>query len=384
MDNLFFKEENKMIQNMVCDFAKGQIQPIVKELDKNGIFPKEIVKKMGQLGLMGINVPAKYGGSDLDTVAYSTAIIELAKVDASVAITMASHTSLGTLPLLLFGNERLKKKHLPKIASGEMLSALGLIEPHTGSDIGSIKTIATKVGEKYIVNGEKNFIINAGEAGLLSFTSRVVEKGTYKGIGVFMVSTDIKGLRIGEKENKMGLRASDTRSVYFENMEVDFSSMLYFSKNGINKFLKNLTLGRISIAALSVGTAKAAYQKAMEYSNDRIAFNKPINHFQSNSFKLADMATKIEASELLVYHAAWLKDKGENFIKEAAMAKLYASEAAMEITREAIQIHGGYGYVHEYDVERFFRDAKILEIVEGTSEIQRLTISKEIIKDKMA
>ena len=384
MDNLFFKEENKMIQNMVCDFAKGQIQPIVKELDKNGIFPKEIVKKMGQLGLMGINVPAKYGGSDLDTVAYSTAIIELAKVDASVAITMASHTSLGTLPLLLFGSERLKKKHLPKIASGEMLSAFGLIEPHTGSDIGSIKTIATKVGEKYIVNGEKNFIINAGEAGLLSFTSRVVEKGIYKGVGVFMVSTDIKGLRIGEKENKMGLRASDTRSVYFENMEVDFSSMLYFSKNGINKFLKSLALGRLSIGALSVGTAKAAYQKAMEYSNDRIAFNKPINHFQSISFKLADMATKIEASELLVYHAAWLKDRGGNFIKEASMAKLYASEAAMEITREAIQIHGGYGYVHEYDVERFFRDAKILEIVEGTSETQRLTISREIIKDNMA
>ena len=384
MDNLFFKEEHKMIQNMVCDFAKSEIRPLAKELDKNGSFPRRIVEKMGQLGLMGINIPAKYGGSDLDTVAYLTAIIELAKVDASVAITMASHSSLGTLPLLLFGNERLKQKYLPKIASGEMLSALGLIEPNGGSDIELIKTIATKVGEKYIVNGEKTFVTNAGEAGFLSFTSRVVEKDSDKGIGVFIVSTDIKGLRIGEKENKMGWRASDTRSVYFENMEVDFSSMLYFSKNGINKFLESLTLGRLSIGALSVGTAKAAYQKAMEYSNDRIAFNKPINHFQSISFKLADMATKIEASELLVYHAAWLKDKGENFIKEAAMAKLYASEAAMEITREAIQIHGGYGYVHEYDVERFFRDAKILEIVDGTSEIQRLTISREIIKDKMA
>tara|TARA_B100002019_G_scaffold151958_1_gene130921 strand:- start:65 stop:1219 length:1155 start_codon:yes stop_codon:yes gene_type:complete len=384
MDNLFFKEEHKMIQNMVCDFAKSEIRPLAKELDKNGSFPRRIVEKMGQLGLMGINIPAKYGGSDLDTVAYSTAIIELAKVDASVAITMASHSSLGTLPLLLFGNERLKQKYLPKIASGEMLSALALIEPHGGSDIELIKTIATKVGEKYIVNGEKTFVTNAGEAGFLSFTSRVVEKDSDKGIGVFIVSTDIKGLRIGEKENKMGWRASDTRSVYFENMEVDFSSMLYFSKNGINKFLESLTLGRLSIGALSVGTAKAAYQKAMEYSNDRIAFNKPINHFQSISFKLADMATKIEASELLVYHAAWLKDKGKNFIKEAAMAKLYASEAAMEITREAIQIHGGYGYVRENDVERFFRDAKILEIVDGTSEIQRLTISREIIKDKMA
>ena len=383
MDSLFFREEHKMVQDMVCDFARDEILPKVKELDKKGFFPRKIVKKMGQLGLMGINVPAKYGGSDLDTVAYSAAIIELAKVDASLAITMASHTSFGTLPLLLFGNERLKKKYLPKIASGEMLSALGLTETHAGSDTESIKTTATKVGEKYIVNGGKIFITNAGEAGLLSFTSRVVEEGNDKGIAVFIVSTGIKGLRIGEKENKMGWRASDTRSVYFENMEVGFSSMLYFSKNGIDKFLKSLTLGRISIGALSVGTAKAAYQKAMVYSNDRIAFNKPINHFQSIGFKLADMATKIEASELLVYHAAWLKDKGEDFIKEAAMAKLYSSEAAMEITREAIQIHGGYGYVHEYDVERFFRDAKILEIVDGTSEIQRLTISKEIIRDKM-
>ena len=383
MDSLFFKEEHKMIQKMVCDFAKDEILPKAKELDKNGSFPKEIVKKMGQLGLMGMNVPAKYGGSDLDTIAYATAIIELAKADASVAITMASHTSLGTLPLLLFANERLKKKYLPKIASGEMLSALGLTEPHAGSDTKSIKTTATKIGGKYIVNGGKIFITNAGEAGLLSFTSRVVDGGNDRGIGVFIVPTDVKGLRIEEKENKMGWRASDTRQVYFENMEVNSSDMLYSPKNGINKFLKGLTLGRISIGALSVGTATAAYQKAMVYSKDRIAFNKPINHFQSNSFKLADMAIKIEASELLVYHAAWLKDKGEKFIKEAAMAKLYASEAAMEITREAIQIHGGYGYVHEYDVERFFRDAKILEIVEGTSEMQRLTISREIIKDKI-
>ena len=383
MDSLFFEEEHKMIQKMVCDFAKDEILPKAKELDKNGSFPKEIVKKMGQIGLMGMNVPAKYGGSELDTISYTAAIIELAKADASVAITMVSHTSLGTLPLLLFGNERLKKKYLPKIASGEMLSALALTEPYAGSDTDSIKTTAIKVGDKYIVNGGKIFITNAGEAGLLSFTSRVFEGDDDKGIGVFIVPTDIKGLRIGEKENKMGWRASDTRPVYFENMEVNFSGMLYLSKNRINKFFNGLMLGRISIGALSVGTAKAAYQKAMGYSKERIAFNKPINHFQSNSFKLADMATKIEASELLVYHAAWLRDKGENFVKEAAMAKLFASEAAMEITREAIQIHGGYGYVHEYDVERFFRDAKILEIVEGTSEMQRLIISREIIKDKI-
>ena len=383
MDSLFFKEEHKMIQKMVRDFAKDEILPIAKELDKNGSFPKEIVRKMGQLGLMGINVPAKYGGSDLDTVAYATAIIELAKADASVAITMAAHTSLGTLPLLLFGNEKLKNKYLPKIACGEMLSALGLTELHAGSDTESIKTTATKVGGKYLVNGGKVFITNAGEAGILTFTSRVIEGGNDKGIGFFIVPTDVKGLRIGEKEKKMGWRASDTRRIDFENMEIDHSDMLCSPKNEINELLKGLTLGRISIGALSVGTATAAYEKAIRYSKDRIAFNKPINHFQSNSFKLADMATKIEASGLLVYHAAWLKDQGKSFLKESAMAKLYASEAAMEITRDAIQIHGGYGYVHEYDVERFFRDAKILEIVEGTSEMQRLIISREIIKEKM-
>jgi len=381
MDSLFFNEEHKMIQKMVRDFAEDEILPIAKKLDKNGNFPKEIVKKMGKLGLMGINVPAKYGGSGLDMVAYVTAIIELAKADASVAITMAAHTSLGTIPLLLFGNERLKKKYLPKIASGEMLSSLGLTELNAGSDSESIETRATKVGEKYLVNGGKIFITNAGKASVLSFTSRVVEDGNDKGIGVFIVPTDIKGLRIGEKEKKMGWRASDTRKIYFDNMKVDSENILCFPKNGIDEFFRGLTPGRISIGALSVGTATAAYEKAIVYSKDRVAFNKPINHFQSNSFKLAEMATKIEASKLLVYHAAWLKDQGKNFLKEAAMAKLYASEAAMKITREAIQIHGGYGYVHEYDVERFFRDAKILEIVEGTSEMQRLTIFREIIKE---
>ena len=381
MDSLFFKDEHKMIQGMVREFAKGEILPEARRLDANGEFPKEIVKKMGKLGLMGINVPSKYGGSGLDMVSYAAAIIELARVDASVAITMAAHTSLGTLPILLYGSTNLKKKYLPKIASGEIISAFALTEPEAGSDAGSTKTTAIKVGDDYIVNGGKIFITNAGEAGVLSFTARVVEGGKDIGIGAFIIPTNTEGLEIGTKERKMGWRASDTRQIYFKNMKINSSDMLCSPEAGFKAFLRTLTSGRISIGALSIGTATGAYEKALKYSKHRIAFNNPINHFQSISFKLADMATKIEASKLLVYHAAWLKDQGKNIIKEAAMAKLFASETAMQVTREAIQVHGGYGYVRDYDVERYFRDAKILEIGEGTSEIQRMIIAREIIKE---
>ena len=381
MDSLFFTEEHKMIQRMVSEFAKDEIIPVARELDKTGEFPKNIVKKMGSLGLMGINVPTEYGGSGLDMVSYAAAIIELAKADASIAITMAAHTSLGTLPILLYGSTSLKKKYLPKIASGEILSAFGLTEPQAGSDAGSTKTTAIKLGDDYIINGGKIFITNAGEAGVLSFTARVVEDGKDLGIGAFIIPIDTVGLEIGTKENKMGWRASDTRQIYFKNMKINSSNMLCSPKVGFKAFLKTLASGRISIGALSIGTATGAYEKALKYSKHRIAFNNPINHFQSISFKLADMATKIEASKLLVYHAAWLKDQGKNIIKESAMAKLFASETAMQVTREAIQIHGGYGYVRDYDVERYFRDAKILEIGEGTSEIQRMIIAREIIKE---
>ncbi|MBA65236.1 MAG: acyl-CoA dehydrogenase [Candidatus Marinimicrobia bacterium] len=381
MDNLFFTNEHKMIKAMVREFAESEVKPVARQLDKNSEFPKNLVKRMGELGLMGIHVPDKYGGANLDMVAYATVIIELARVDASVAITMAAHTSLGTLPLLLFGNSSQKKKYLSKIASGETLSAFGLTEPEAGSDAGSTKTTATKVGEDYVVNGGKIFITNAGEAGVLSFTARVIEDGNDMGIGAFIIPMQTKGLHIGKKEKKMGWRASDTRQIYFKDMIIASSAMLCSPKVGFKAFLKTLTSGRISIGALSVGTATGAYEKALIYSQDRIAFGKSINQFQSISFKLADMATKIEASKLLVYHAAWLKDQGKNIVKQAAMAKLFASETAMDVTKDAIQIHGGYGYVSDYDVERYFRDAKILEIGEGTSEIQRLVIARELLKD---
>ena len=381
MDSLFFKEEHIMIRDMVRNFADDQIMPLARSLDEEEKFPLELVQEMGRLGLMGMIVPQEYGGSGLDMVAFATAIIELARADASVAITMAAHNSLGTLPLLLFGNDDQKRSYLPKLASGEILGAFGLTEPEAGSDAGATKTRAIKSNNDYVVNGGKIFITNAGKAGLLSFTAQVIDSGNNIGIAAFIIPTDTPGLEIGKKEKKMGWKASDTRQIYFKDMRIPSSAMLGQPENGFKTFLKTLTSGRISIGALSVGTALGAYEKALRYSAERSAFNKPIREFQSIGFKLADMATSIEASKLLVYHAAWLKDQGKGINKEAAMAKLFASETAMNVTSDAIQIYGGYGYVKDYDVERYFRDAKILEIGEGTSEIQRLIISREIIKD---
>ena len=381
MDDLFFNQDHIMIQDMVREFAESEIMPIARKLDEEEKFPTELVKQMGELGLMGINVPEKYGGSGLDMVAYATAVMGLARADASVAITMAAHTSLGTLPILLHGSEEQKKTYLPKLASGEVIGAFGLTEPEAGSDAGSTKTMAVKQGDDYVVNGGKIFITNAGKAGLLSFTSQIEHEGKLLGIGAFVIPTVTAGLEIGPKEKKMGWRASDTRQLFFHNMKIPSSAMLGEPTDGFRTFLKTLTSGRISVGALAVGTAQGAYERALQYSTEREAFGRPINNFQSISFKLADMATDIEASKLLIYHAAWMKDQNKDIVKEAAMAKLFASETAMRVATDAIQIHGGYGYVKEYDVERYFRDAKILEIGEGTSEIQRLIISREILKE---
>ena len=381
MEDLFFKQEHAMIKKMVRDFSESNIAPIAQKIDKEEKFPRDIIQQMAELGLMGVLIPKKYGGAELDMISFVAAIIELGKVDASVAITMAAHNSLGTLPLLIFGTKEQKEMYLPQLSSGKSLGAFGLTEPNAGSDAGATKTRAVKSGDDYIVNGSKIFITNAGEAGIISFTAQVIHDGEKLGIAAFIIPSNTTGLDIGKKEKKMGWRASDTRQIYFKDMVIHKSSMLGTPKDGFKTFLNTLSSGRITIGALSIGTANGAYKKALSYSQQRMAFKKPINQFQSISFKLADMATKIHASKLLVYHAAWLKDRGKNFNKEAAMAKLFASESAMEITSEAIQIHGGYGYVSDYDVERYFRDAKILEIGEGTSEIQRLIISREIFKD---
>ena len=381
MNKLFFTDEHVMLQDMVRDFAKNEVEPLAREMDATGEFPHDLVRQMGDLGLMGIPVSEKYGGAGMDTGAYVSAVMELAKVDASLAITMAAHTSLGTVPIVLTGTEEQKQKWVPLLASGKTLGAFGLTEPEAGSDAGSTRTAAVKDGDHYVVNGGKNFITNASEAGVLSFTAQIMEEGIKKGIGAFTIPTDITGLKIGPKEKKMGWRASDRRQLFFDDMKVPVENMLGNPKEGFKTFLKTLIGGRISVGALAVGTAEGAYKKALKYSIERKAFGREIYKFQSIGFKLADMATRIEAAKLLVFNSAWMKDQGKDVIKEAAMAKLFASEVAMDVTTEAIQIYGGYGYVAEYDVERFFRDAKVLEIGEGTSEVQRLVISREIIKD---
>ncbi len=380
MDNLFFSDDHILIQDMVRKFADQEIAPVAKELDKAEEFPERLVKKMSELGLMGFHIPKKYGGSELDMISYAIVIMELARVDASVAITMAAHTSLGTLPLLMLGNEKQKEMYLPSIASGESISAFGLTEPSSGSDAGACETKAILKEGYYLINGGKIFITNAGKAKLLSFTAQVEENGNKVGIGAFIIPTNTPGLEIGPKEKKMGWCASDTRQLFFREMKIPQSSLLGDPSSGFKTFLKTLTSGRISVGALAVGTALGAYEKSLKYSKERKAFGQYIHEFQPISFKLADMATSIEASKLLVFHAAWMKDQGYNIKKESAMAKLFASETAMKVTIDAIQIHGGNGYVKDYDVERYFRDAKILEIGEGTSEIQRLIIAQEILK----
>ena len=384
MDTLFFTDEHTMLVEMVRDFADNEITPVARELDATGEFPKNIVHQMAELGLMGIPIPESLGGAGMDTVAYAATVMELARADASVAITMAAHTSLGTMPIVIAGSEKQKKKFVPPLASGEMIGAFGLTESDAGSDAGATKTTAVKKGDEYILNGGKIFITNVGEAGILNLTARVIEEDEDKGIGAFIIETNTSGLIINPKEKKMGWCASDTRQIFFEDMAVPAKNMLGTPGIGFKTFLKTLTGGRISIAALSVGTALGAYERALKYAAERKAFGKVIHKFQAIGNKLADMATEIEAAKLLTFHAAWMKDQGLDIQKEAAMAKLFASETAMRTTTEAIQIHGGYGYVKEYDVERYFRDAKILEIGEGTSEIQRLIISKNIINSVKA
>ena len=369
-----------MLRDMVREFAINEVRPISPKIDKDSIFPEENIKKMSELGLMGIPWDQKYSGTGMDIRALVIAIEEIGKECASTAATMMAHTSLGTAPIAIFGNDSQKKKYLPLLATGEIIGAFGLTEPEAGSDAGNTQTRAIKNGNEYIVNGQKVFCTNAGKAGTIIITASINDNGEEQGIGAFIVESDNPGLKIGEPESKMGWKGSDTRSIYFEDMKLSKESLLGSPSKGFKQFLQTLTGGRITIGALSLGTAQGAYERAIKYSFEREAFSKPINKFQAISFKLANMALQIQASKHLVYHAAWKKDKDMDVIKEAAMAKLMSSESAMNICTEAIQILGGYGYIHEYDVERFFRDAKILEIGEGTSEIQRIIISREILK----
>ena len=379
MEDLYFTEEHKMLRDMVRDFARNEVKPLAQELDEKGGFPYESVKKMAELGLMGIPWDEKYGGTGMDTMALVIAIEEIGKVCPSTSATMMAHTSLGTAPIAIFGTEEQKERYLPGMASGKKIGAFGLTEPNAGSDAGNTQTRAVLNGDEYIVNGEKAFCTNAGEAAVMIFTAVMVEDGEEKGISAFVIDADTEGMSLNPPEKKMGWCGSDTRSVFFKDMHISKSAVLGNPSKGFKQFLKTLTGGRITIGALGIGTAQGAFARALAYSQEREAFGKPIHKFQGVSFKLSDMATQIEAARHLVYYAAWKKDRGLPVIKEAAMAKLFSSETAMMVTTEAIQVLGGYGYIKEYDVERFFRDAKILEIGEGTSEIQRMIIARELI-----
>lgn len=375
--DLQFTEEQMMMRDMVRDFAKNVIAPQVKYMEDGG-FPRDILAEMRQLGLMGITTPAKYGGSEMDFTSYIIAINEIAKVSAVIGVILSVHTSVGTNPILYFGNEQQKQRFVPKLASGEYLGAFCLTEPSSGSDAGSLKTKAVKSGDYYELNGSKVFITNGGEADVyIVFATTNPSKGP-RGISAFIVEKGTPGLIIGKDERKMGLHGSRTVQLTFEQMKVPVENLLGEEGKGFQIAMANLDIGRIGIAAQSLGIAEAALEAATQYASERNQFGKPILANQGISFKLADMATSIEAARLLVYRAANLQAMGESCRKEASMAKLFASKTAVEVTTEAIQIFGGYGYTEDYPVERYFRDAKVTEIYEGTSEIQRIVISRSL------
>lgn len=376
--NLRFTEEQEMMRNMVREFAVSEIAPFVERMEQ-GEFPRPILKKMAELGLMGITIPEEYGGAGMDFTSYIIAIHEISKVSATVGVILSVHTSVGTNPILSFGTEEQKRRYVPKLASGEYLGAFCLTEPSAGSDAKSLKTKAVRQGDYYILNGSKVFITNGGEADTYIVFARTnpEETGSH-GISAFIVEKDTPGFMIGKDEKKMGLHGSRTVQISFEDAKVPAENLLGEEGQGFKIAMANLDVGRIGIAAQSLGIAEAALEHATAYAKERIQFGKPIAEQQGVAFKLADMATAVEAAKLLVYRAAFLRTNGLSCSKEASMAKLFASRAAMENAIEAVQIFGGNGYTEDYPVERLFRDAKICEIYEGTSEIQRLVISKQL------
>ncbi|KON66843.1 acyl-CoA dehydrogenase [Peribacillus butanolivorans] len=372
-----FTEEQEMMRKMVRDFAVNEITPHIEAMER-GEFPKTILHKMGELGLMGIPIPEQYGGAGMDFMSYIIAINEISKVSPTLGVILSVHTSVGTNPIVYFGTDEQKQKYVPKLAAGKMLGAFCLTEQSSGSDAASLKSKAVKEGGMYRINGSKVFITNGGEADVyIIFASTNPEKGS-KGISAFIVEKGTPGLIIGKNERKMGLHGSSTVQVTFEDMKIPAVNILGNEGEGFKIAMANLDSGRIGIASQALGIAEGALEHAVQYAKDRVQFGKPIATQQGIGFKLAEMATNIEASRLLVYRAAYLRSKGLNCGKEASMAKLFASRTAVEVTIEAVQVYGGYGYTTEYPVERYFRDAKVTEIYEGTSEIQRMVISKNL------
>jgi short/branched chain acyl-CoA dehydrogenase len=374
--NLDLLPEHELIRETVREFARERVAPVAEELDRESRFPYELVADLAELGMMGIPVPAEYEGGVGDTVSYALAIEELTRIDSSVAITVAAHTSLGTMPILLFGTEEQKRRWLPDLASGRKLAAFGLTEPGAGSDAGATRTTAELRDGSWTVNGSKQFITNAGTDVTwgVTITARTGEGE----ISNLVVPNGTEGYRISQPLKKLGWRASDTRELSFEHAEVPEDHLLGARGQGFHQFLEILDGGRISVAAMGVGLAQGAYDLAYSYSRERQQFGKPISSFQAVQFKLADIATEIEAGRALVLKAAWLKDQGRPFAREAAMAKLYTGELSNRAVNWSLQIHGGYGYMDEYAISRLYRDQKILEIGEGTNEVQRMVIARHL------
>lgn len=379
--NFEYTETQKMIAESIRDFAEVHIRPNIMEWDEAQIFPVELFKKLGEMGFMGVLVPEELGGSGLGYHEYITIIEEISKVDSSIGLSVAAHNSLCTNHILTFGNEEQKKRWIPKLATAEWIGAWGLTEHNTGSDAGGMNTTAVKQGDNWVINGAKNFITHAISGNVAVVIVRTGEKGDSRGMTAFVIEKGTPGFTSGKKENKLGMRASETAELIFDNCIVPDANRLGEVGEGFIQAMKVLDGGRISIGALSLGISKGAYETALKYSKERQQFGKPISEFQAISFKLADMATEIEASELLLHKAAYLKNNHKPVTKLGAMAKMYASEVCVKVSTEAIQIHGGYGYTKDFPVEKFYRDSKLCTIGEGTTEIQKLVISRNILKD---
>ncbi len=374
-------ENQIMIADMIRKFGEEHIRPKLMVWDESQEFPVEVMKKLGELGLLGVLVPVEYGGSGFGYFEYVTAVSEIGKVCGSISLSVAAHNSLCTGHILQFGSEEQKKKYLPKLATGEWIGAWGLTEQNTGSDAGGMLTVAVPDGDDFVINGSKNFITHAISGDVAVVIVRTGEKGDSHGMTAFIIEKGTKGFSPGKKENKLGMRASETAELVFQDCRVHKSQMLGKIGEGFIQAMKVLDGGRISIAAVSLGIAKGAYEAALKYSKERQQFGKPISAFQAIAFKIADMATEIEAAELLTFQAADLKNRGQKVTKESAFAKYYASEVCVRVATEGVQIFGGYGYTKDFPAEKYYRDSKLCTIGEGTSEIQKLVIAREIIKE---
>jgi alkylation response protein AidB-like acyl-CoA dehydrogenase len=374
-----YTDTQVQIAEMIRDFGNKHIRPDMMDWDETQKFPVDLFRKLGELGLMGVLVPTEYGGSGLGYFEYVTVVSEISKICSSIGLSVAAHNSLCTGHILYFGTEEQKKKYLPKLATGEWIGAWGLTEANTGSDAGNMRCTATKVGDEWILNGTKNWITHGISGDVAVVLARTGEPRAKSNVTAFIVERGTPGFKAGKKENKLGMRASETAELVFDNCRISDAQRMGEVGDGFRQAMKVLDGGRISIAALSLGISKGAYEAALKYSKEREQFDQPISNFQAIAFKLADMAVKIEASEMLIYQAADMKNRGVKMTKESAMAKYYASEACVEISTDAVQIFGGYGYTKDFPVEKFYRDSKLCTIGEGTSEIQKLVISRDIL-----